>query len=212
MRNGTTHRADAGKEERFVKTSRLLFHVCCAPCAVLPLERLLEEWHVTVWWFNPNIRPLKEYISRLSSVLTLVERTGVPLLGRFDYNPALFAPAAREGLGEGGGCGACYSIRLESAAREAARLGFDAFSTSLLISPYQRHLFVRERGEALGARFGVRFLYEDWRPLYRAGRERAAAEGFYLQKYCGCLFSERERWSGRYAKVLRRASRLVDRC
>jgi predicted adenine nucleotide alpha hydrolase (AANH) superfamily ATPase len=91
-------------------------------------------------------------------------------------------------------CDICYRMRLTAAAACAASQGCDTFTTTLLISPYQNHERLREIGEELAARYAVPFLYRDFRPLFRAGQNAAREMGFYRQKYCGCLFSEEERY------------------
>ena len=73
---------------------------------------------------------------------------------------------------------------------QAAEGGFDSFTSSLFISPYQNHELMREVAERAAAEYGVEFLYRDFRPYFRAGQERARELGFYIQKYCGCVFSE----------------------
>jgi predicted adenine nucleotide alpha hydrolase (AANH) superfamily ATPase len=93
-------------------------------------------------------------------------------------------------------CAFCYKLRLEKTARLAAEKGYDAFSTTLLISPYQNHDLIRQTGVELASVYGIEFLYRDFRPLFRQGREQARAAGYYMQKYCGCIFSEEERYLG----------------
>ena len=100
----------------------------------------------------------------------------------------------------GGRCAHCYACRLEETARYAAGHGFTHFSTTLLVSPYQDHDGIRRTAEALAARYGVAFLYRDFRPGFRQGQSKARALGLYMQKYCGCVFSEEER----YAKQIQR--------
>ena len=85
-------------------------------------------------------------------------------------------------------------MRLGRTAQYAAEMGYDAFTSSLFISPYQKHDLMRQVAEDAAARFGVQFLYRDFRPFFKAGQERARALGFYMQKYCGCVFSEEERY------------------
>ena len=91
-------------------------------------------------------------------------------------------------------CVKCYEFRLYEAARQAKEGGFDSFTSSLFISPYQKHELMREVAERAASEYGVEFLYRDFRPYFRAGQERARELGFYIQKYCGCVFSEEERY------------------
>ena len=93
-----------------------------------------------------------------------------------------------------GRCVKCYEMRLFEAARQAREGGFGSFTSSLFISPYQKHELMQEVAERAAVEYGVTFLYRDFRPYFRAGQERARELGFYMQKYCGCIFSEEERY------------------
>ena len=85
-------------------------------------------------------------------------------------------------------------MRLFETARQAKELGFDSITSSLIISPYQNHELMRETAQRAAAEYGVEFLYRDFRPLFKQGQEKARELGFYMQKYCGCVFSEEERY------------------
>ena len=91
-------------------------------------------------------------------------------------------------------CGYCYQSRLLATADFALAHGFERFSTTLLISPYQHHQLIREIGERIAAERGLEFVYLDLRPGFRAGQEAAREMGLYMQKYCGCIYSEKERY------------------
>lgn len=93
-----------------------------------------------------------------------------------------------------GRCAYCYRVRMEETAKYAAEHGFDSFTTSLLISPYQKHDAIAAIAQEMGQQYGVEFLYRDFRPLFREGQDFAREHGFYMQKYCGCIFSEEERY------------------
>ena len=85
-------------------------------------------------------------------------------------------------------------MRLDKTAQKAKELGFDYFSTTLLISPYQNHEMIYEVAEDMAEKYGVKFLYKDFRPFFREGQKIAMELGMYMQKYCGCIFSEEERY------------------
>ena len=104
-------------------------------------------------------------------------------------------------------CGHCYRLRLEQTARYAAAHGFDSFTSTLFVSPYQNHDLLRQTAEAAAARYGVAFLYRDFRPGFRQGQQEARELGLYMQKYCGCVFSEEER----YAKQLSRDMEIPEK-
>ena len=172
---------------------KLLLHICCAPCANRPIATLQEEgMEVTGFWYNPNIHPFTEYRSRRNTVREYLAGIGVPLIEQNDYALRPFVRAVAEDIAHR--CGKCYAMRLFETARTAKEQGFDAFTSSLFISPYQNHSLMRETAERAAAEYGVEFLYRDFRPLFKEGQEFAREHGFYMQKYCGCVFSEEERY------------------
>lgn len=170
-----------------------LLHICCAPCANQCIDVLRTDGYaVTGYWYNPNIHPFTEYRSRRNCLRDYAATIGLPLIERNDYGLRPFVRAVAEDID--GRCVKCYSMRLYAAAHEAKEGGFDSFTSSLFISPYQNHELLREVAERAAAEYGVTFLYRDFRPLFRAGQERARELGMYIQKYCGCVFSEEERY------------------
>jgi len=174
---------------------RLLFHCCCGPCSIASVESLLAERVTpTLFWYNPNIHPLTEYRSRRDALSQFSTDQKLPLIMHNEYGLELFLRSLGSETGMPERCGICYRLRLEKTAAFAAEHGFDTFSTSLLISPYQQHETIRNIGEELAARYGIAFLYRDFRSLFRKGQAAARALGLYMQKYCGCIFSEKERY------------------
>lgn len=171
----------------------LLLHVCCAPCANRPLTTLVEDGHqVTGFWYNPNIHPFTEYRSRRDCVRELFASRNLPLLERDEYGLRPFVRAVAEDIP--GRCVKCYEMRFLAAAEQAAAGGFDGFTSTLFISPYQNHPLMTEVAHRAAAQFGTQFLEVDFRPLFREGQEKAREAGYYIQKYCGCIFSEQERY------------------
>jgi predicted adenine nucleotide alpha hydrolase (AANH) superfamily ATPase len=180
---------------------KLLFHCCCGPCASACIDALAAE-NITVrlFWFNPNIHPFCEYKSRRDSLVQFaasqkLELETVDEYGLRPFLGGLYAGADNISIEALGRCTYCYRIRLEKTAAAAAQMGFDAFSTSLLASPWQNHEAIRRIGGELAARHGLSFFYHDFRSGFRQGQERARASGLYMQKYCGCIFSEEERYA-----------------
>ena len=171
----------------------VLLHICCAPCANRPLALLQEQGHaVTGFWYNPNIHPFTEYRSRRNTVRAYLSEIGVPLLEQNDYGLRPFVRAVAEDIAHR--CVKCYEMRLFQTAKTAKEQGFDAFTSSLFISPYQNHSMMMDVAQRAAEEYGVEFLYEDFRPLFKAGQDFAREHGFYMQKYCGCVFSEEERY------------------
>jgi len=173
---------------------RLLFHCCCGPCATACVNSLAAEGITpTLFWYNPNIHPLAEYHSRRDAFIAFAAAQNLKreMSGsNEEYGEQAFLSGIGGETEAPGRCEKCYRMRLEQTAAYAAEKGFDAFSTSLLISPYQQHDVIRRVGEEAAARHGVEFLYRDFRPLYGQSRKQARALGLYMQKYCGCVFSQ----------------------
>ena len=172
---------------------KLLLHICCANCAIYPLERLKErEAEVTGFFFNPNIHPYQEYQKRLESLKQYSERVGLKMIYRDEYLLEEFLRNVSDRVEER--CRYCYSIRLEATAQEAKREGFDQFSTTLFQSTHQDHSLIKETGDRISKEIGVPFYYEDFRQGWRKGVEVSRAMGLYRQQYCGCIYSEKERY------------------
>ena len=180
---------------------KLLLHICCAPCSNMCIETLRrDEIEPVGFWYNPNIHPFTEYRARRNCLRAYAKDIDLKLLEQNDYG---LRPFVREVAGDiDGRCVKCYEIRLGRAAQFAAEQGYDAFTSSLFISPYQKHDLMRQVAEDAALRFGVKFFYRDFRPYFKEGQERARALGFYMQKYCGCVFSEEERYL-KAKKILR---------
>ena len=169
---------------------KLLFHCCCAPCATACIESLTTEGiEPALFWYNPNIHPLVEYQSRSKAFLSFASTQNLKVNTIGEYGLEYFLQEIGTKLGPPQRCEICYRMRLEKIAAYALENSFDAFSTSLLISPYQKHDTIRRIGEELAAQYSIVFLYRDFRPLFRKGQTQARTMGLYMQKYCGCTFS-----------------------
>ena len=170
-----------------------LLHICCAPCANQCIDVLRTDGiAVTGFWYNPNIHPFTEYRSRRNCVREYSQAIDLKLIEKDAYALRPFIREVSENIA--GRCVKCYEMRLFEAAKTAQENGFDSFTSSLFISPYQNHELMREVAERAAAQYGVEFLYRDFRPYFRAGQEKARESGMYIQKYCGCVFSEEERY------------------
>ena len=167
---------------------KILLHACCGPCAEYPLEEMLKENNkITVYYNNPNIHPPFEWQRRLDQLTVLCRKLDLPLISEGRSQPEKWL--AWEANGEKDRCRMCYEIRLEAAAGKAAQMGFQYFTTTLLVSPYQNYDLLIETGNKMAARYGVEFLPYDFRPGFRKGQNMAKEDGLYRQKYCGCIIS-----------------------
>lgn len=170
-----------------------LLHICCAPCSIRCIESLRAEGIEPVgYWYNPNIHPYTEYRSRKTTLQEYAQSINLRLIVNDDYGLRSFVRAIYPALEDR--CETCYRLRMEETARRAAEEGFSSFSTTLLISPYQNHELLVRVAEEAAAHHGVAFLYRDFRPYFREGQQAARNGNLYMQKYCGCVFSEEERY------------------
>lgn len=175
------------------KTAELLLHCCCGPCSLASTKRLLETGQrPTLYYANPNIHPYREYEARRAGLQTVARLRGLPLLLEPSYDPEEYF--RRVNGREEERCRRCYELRLGRAAAKAMELGLPAFSTTLLISPYQDRDLLLETGTRLAGQYGLAFIAADWRADFRASQAEARELGIYRQKYCGCLYSEKERF------------------
>jgi predicted adenine nucleotide alpha hydrolase (AANH) superfamily ATPase len=173
---------------------RILLHVCCAPCATYCVKRLreLEFGQVIGYWFNPNVHPFSEHELRRETLDRYAQEIDLPVLWEPGYEIVDFMRAVhgRERFRER--CRICYRLRLERTAQAAARGGFDAFTTTLLISPYQDQAALRELGQEVAAAHGVEFFFENFRRGWADHGRMTRERGLYSQRYCGCVYSEWE--------------------
>lgn len=172
---------------------KILLHACCGPCSIYPLKVLQEQGHqIRGYFYNPNIHPYTEYKKRLETFRDYAAKSGLPVIidNRYELEEFLQEAALRQGER----CRGCYEMRLRKAAEAAKAGGFEAYTTTLLVSPYQKHRLIKEIGEIIGHEAGIPFYYQDFRSGYREGAEKSREENMYRQKYCGCIFSERDRY------------------
>ena len=172
---------------------KLLLHTCCGPCEIYPLQQLRHKGlEVNGFFYNPNIHPLSEYKNRRQAVEDFSRVANVDIIFP-DYDPAEFFRAINEREANPGRCSLCWELRLKKTAKAARENGFDYFSTTLLVSPYQDQEGLKKIGSDIAKETGSEFYYEDFRPGFRKAHSEAKGEGLYLQKYCGCIYSEIER-------------------
>jgi len=171
----------------------LLVHACCGECAAAVLEPLRRLAPLTLYFYNPNIQPLLEFRRRAKSLQVLADAERLDLLLDLTYAPKQFLGSVPWDRPER--CEACYRLRLAETARLAVERGYEAITTTLLVSVHQDHETVRRIGTEVAETRGLTFHYEDWRPLAARGPQEAKRRNLYRQQYCGCLFSEQERFA-----------------
>ena len=169
---------------------KILLHACCGPCATYPASELLKADHqITGYFYNPNIHPIEEFRRRKEAVELYSKISGVDFIYSNDFNQAKWENFKGN---ENERCRMCYVMRMNETARVAKEKGFDAFTTTLLVSPYQRHDELIELGEKFASLNGIKFFYSDFRTGFRTGQNMAREMGLYRQKFCGCIISYNE--------------------
>lgn len=157
-----------------------------------PIKSLIEDgFDVSMYWYNPNIHPEFEWNRRLENLKKVSEHYNLPFFMEDGFMQDYWL--SKQYLNEyTSRCLMCYDIRLDKAAKYASENGFDSYTTSLLVSPYQQHDVIADIGRQKGLKYGVDFKYFDFRPGFREGQNMAREIGLYRQKYCGCIFSLEE--------------------
>ena len=174
-------------------SGRILLHACCGPCLLYPLDMLAAEgWKIHAFFYNPHIQPYQEWQRRLETAQKVVAAADVPMIVREDYELEEFFREVA--FRESRRCLYCYARRIEAAARLAKKSGFNAFTTTLLYSKRQNHDMIRQIAQEAASRFSIPFHYADFRRGWSDGQKKAEALGLYRQQYCGCLYSERDRF------------------
>ena len=172
---------------------RLLLHMCCGPCALYPVRYLRDQgFEVYGHFYNPNIHPYSEFAKRMETLQKWAMENELQMIYNDDYKLEEYLQSVV--FREKGRCQVCYNMRLRQTALVARNGKFDYFSTTLLISPFQKHEMIKATGEAVGQEYGVSFYYADFRPGFKEAVVESKAEGMYRQQYCGCIYSEKERY------------------
>lgn len=183
-----------------IMKKKMFLHSCCAPCSTSVIDRLKEEFDLTIFYYNPNIFPQEEYAKRLKEQCRYVEEAGLNIFvidGTYDdfekFDECL-RPYAAEAEG-GRRCEKCISLRLAKTAQEAKRRGYDIFASTLSVSPHKNALFINELGKSLSEKFGLEFLCADFKKKDGYLNSIKASKKFeiYRQKYCGCKYSMKEK-------------------
>ncbi len=169
------------------QAQKMLLHLCCGPCGEYPVELLksFEQYDITLFFYNPNIHPETEWYRRLEGAMRLAELRKLPILVEEECDPRSWCSYGRSPER----CAFCYEYRLRRVAEYAKENDFDIFTTSLLVSPYQKHDLIHASGHKNAARFGVEYMAADFTEGFRKGQQMAREDGLYRQKYCGCAIS-----------------------
>jgi hypothetical protein len=172
---------------------KLLVHTCCGPCSIYPIQVLRDErYDVMGFYYRYNIHPYTECMRRQETLTAYADSISLKLIVQPGYEIEGFL--RNVAFREADRCTYCYHDRLTTTAHFAKKGKFDGFTTTLLYSRFQKHDQVRSIGEAVGRSVGVPFYYQDFRDGWKAGIEASKRLGMYRQPYCGCIYSEKERY------------------
>lgn len=180
----------------------LLLHSCCGPCSTAVIERLIRNYKITVFFYNPNITEEEEYLKRKKTQVAFIkkynqsmEAIDAILFLEAPYNPQVFRELSRglEQEPEGGSrCRECFKLRLEKTAEMAKMEGSDFFATTLTVSPHKKFSLINKIGMDLAIRYGLSYLAEDFKKKagYQRSIELSKDFGLYRQQFCGCEYSK----------------------
>ncbi len=172
---------------------KILLHICCAPCAIFPVRFLRDrDLEVMGFFYRHNIHPYTECLRRQQALQEYSQKIDLRVIYQEEYCPEIFLQNVV--FREAERCRYCYHDRLKTTALLARRGKFDYFTSTLLYSKFQQHSLIREMGEAAGRAAGVPFYYHDFREGWKAGIEESRELKMYRQQYCGCIYSEKERF------------------
>lgn len=177
----------------------ILLHSCCGPCTIYPAQVLEQQGHeFTAFFHNPNIHPFREFKKRLSTFQEFVKAENIPFEVESNYGLQDFV--RQIAFNELKKCFICYRLRLAVVAESAKQNGYDAFTTTLLYSRYQKHTALMKICSEIASTTGIDFYYHDFREGWQHGIDESISRGMYRQPYCGCIFSEQERYDKKFRK------------
>lgn len=175
---------------------KLLLHSCCGPCSTSCIDRLKDEYEVTVFYYNPNIYPYEEYVHRLNEQSRYAKECGLKIEvidGKYDDNEQIYnAFCGLENEKEGGArCKVCFAYRLDKTAKYAKENGFDLFATTLTVSPHKNAQLINQIGQQLSQKYNIDYLVADFKKKdgFLKSIQLSKKFNLYRQNYCGCKFS-----------------------
>ena len=172
---------------------KILLHTCCAPCAIVPIKLLQQaDFEVMGYYYAHNIHPYTECLKRHETLEGYADAIGLRVITSEGYEMENFL--RNVAFREKDRCTYCYHARLRATALMAKRGKFDYFTSSLLYSKYQKHEEIQSIGESVGKDVGIPFYYQDFRIGWKEGIETSKRLKMYRQSYCGCIYSEKDRY------------------
>lgn len=177
---------------------RLLLHSCCGPCSSYVITYLTRYFDITILYYNPNIYPYDEYLKRKNEQIKLIseiDKVNELDILDCDYDNDTYNEKIKGLENEperGNRCRVCYRMRIEKAAEEAKKLGYDYFCSTLSVSPYKNAEWINEFGKEMEEKYGVKWLYSDFKKKngYKESIQLSNKYNLYRQDYCGCIYSK----------------------
>lgn len=180
---------------------KLLLHSCCAPCSSYVIEYLSKYFDITIFYYNPNISPISEYLKRKEEQIRLIN--SIDTINKLniidcDYDNDIYENKIRGLENEperGNRCFVCFNLRLDKTASYAKELGYDYFATTLTVSPYKNSSLINEIGLKIQDIYDVNYLVSDFKKKdgYKRSIELSNKYNLYRQNYCGCKYSRRDK-------------------
>jgi len=179
---------------------KILLHSCCAPCSTAVIEKLAEDYDITIFYYNPNIYPEEEYYKRKNEEIKYIDilhktqpQIKIDMLD-CDYDNITFYNAVKglESEREGGArCAVCFKVRLEKTAVVAKSNNYDIFGTTLSVSPHKNAELLNQIGKSLEEKHGIKYLEANFKKQdgYKRSVELSKENNIYRQSYCGCEFA-----------------------
>lgn len=184
----------------YEKKPKLLLHSCCAPCSSYVIEYLAKYFDITIFYYNPNISPVSEYLKRKDEQIRLIKEMGLNnniKVAYCDYDNDIYEKAIKGLENEpekGNRCTVCFKLRLDKTAARSCQLKYDYFGTTLTVSPYKNSSLINEIGLELQDKYNIKFLVSDFKKKngYKRSIELSKIFNLYRQDYCGCKYSKRD--------------------
>ncbi len=172
---------------------KLLLHICCAPCSIYPVKVLQDmDMDIMGFFYRYNIHPFQECLKREDTLKQYSDSLGLKVIFQKDYKIEIFLQSIV--FREKERCRYCYYDRLKATALVAKKGKFEGFTTTLLYSNIQNHELIKQTGEAIAKKYNLKFFYHDFREGWKFGIEESKRLEMYRQQYCGCIYSEKDRY------------------
>lgn len=190
---------------------KILIHTCCAPCLSYVFERLKDKFHIIAYFYNPNIHGFREYKFRKNALVSFCKIKNIDLIMSENYDFDMWLDYLKNSnksfeylkMNRVFRCQYCYSFRINNSLKLCKSMNIKYFTTTLFYSIYQNHKFLKFFCETECQKQDINLYYEDFRKGFKEGIDLYKKTELYMQNYCGCIFSENERFNKKFYKQLK---------